>query len=76
VASSGLPTGATLGLRNLNGSGILTATGATLDEVAIFDYLRYTGTTYTAPTAPFTGFEAGIVALFHLDASCAETVDN
>ncbi len=76
TASTALPTATTAGLRNLNGTGILTQAGATLDELAVFDYLRYSGTTYTAPTAPFTGLEPGLVEVFHLDTSCATVVGN
>jgi hypothetical protein len=74
TASTALPATTTLSLRQLGASGFLTQAGATLDEVAIWDYLRYSGTTYTAPTAPFTGLEPGIVALYHLDADCADVV--
>lgn len=74
TASIALPAAANLGMRNLNGGNVLVAAGATQDEVAIFDFIRYTGPTYTAPTAPFTGFETGIVALYHLDTTCADVV--
>lgn len=76
TASTALPATTTLGLRNLSGAGILTATGATLDEVEIWDYLRYSGTTYTAPSAPATGLEQGLVARFPVDTTCVETVNN
>lgn len=74
TASVALPAAANLGMRNLNGGNVLVAVGATQDEVAIFDFIRYAGPTYTAPTAPFTGFETGIVALYHLDTTCADVV--
>lgn len=38
-----------------------------IDEVAFWNIARYTGSTYTVPTAAYTGTESGIVALFHLD---------
>jgi hypothetical protein len=74
ASSSTVPAGTNLSIRYLNGTGNLTQAGATVDEVAIFDYLRYSGSSYTAPTAPFTGLEPGIVALYHLDADCKDSV--
>ena len=38
-----------------------------IDEVAIWNGARYQ-TTFTPPTAPYTGTEAGLRALYHLDA--------
>jgi hypothetical protein len=74
TASVALPAASNIGMRNLNGGNVLTATGATQDEVAVWDYLRYSGGTYTPPTAPFTGTEPGLVALYHLDADCKDSV--
>jgi len=69
-----LPAGTNLGIRYLNGTGNLTQAGATVDEVVLWDYEKYTGTTYTAPSAPYTGLEAGIVARYPLDTSGVEVV--
>lgn len=74
TASIALPAAANIAFRNLNGGNILVAVGATQDEVAIFDFLRYSGATYTAPTVPFTGFETGIVAHYNLDSTCVDSV--
>lgn len=45
-----------------------------VDEVAMFYGERYSGATYTAPTAPYVGNEANLVLLYHLDGSTAESV--
>lgn len=74
TANTTLPAAAQLAFRNIGGGSTLVAPAATQDEVAIFDYARYTGGTYTTPTVPFTGFEAGIVAHFPLDSNCVDTV--
>lgn len=72
--SVALPAAANIGFRNLNGGNVLVAAGATQDEVAIFDFVYYTGPTYTAPTVPFTGFETGCVAHYNVDANCVDSV--
>ncbi len=77
TALTALPSAQDYGIRVLNPStGALTQAGATIDEITLWDYLRYSGSTYTAPTAPFTGMEPGIAALYHLDSNCAESVVN
>ena len=47
-----------------NNSSILT--NGSVDEVAVFNTARYTAN-FTPPTAPYTGNEAGLLALYHLD---------
>jgi hypothetical protein len=44
-----------------------------IDEVAIWNFQKYTAP-YTVPTAPYTGSETGLWALYHLDASGAGSV--
>ena len=39
-----------------------------LDEVALFNYVKYTGA-FTPPSAAYTGTETGLMALYHLDSS-------
>lgn len=65
------PAPGTFGLRNHLGSFALS--GGAVDEWAVFQSERYSGTTYTCPTAPFVGTESNIVALYHLDESTAAT---
>lgn len=55
------------------GAGNFVMSGGAVDEIAIFASERYSGATYTAPTAPFTGAEANLVALYHLDETSGAT---
>ncbi|MCW2390978.1 fibronectin type III domain-containing protein [Sphingobium sp. B11D3A] len=59
-------------LRNHNGEYGLT--GGALDEWAVFNSERYSGTSYTCPTAPLTGDEADIVALYRCDGDAKDAV--
>ena len=52
----------------------ITDAGATLDEIAIFYGQLYTGSTPTLPSAPFTGTETDLYALWHLDGDLTEVV--
>ncbi|MEO7275654.1 MAG: LamG-like jellyroll fold domain-containing protein, partial [Vicinamibacterales bacterium] len=54
------------------GDTIFISSPIAVDECAVFSYARTTGgsvgaTCFTVPTAPHTGDEAGLVALWHLD---------
>jgi hypothetical protein len=61
------------GLRNNGGSFPMTGGGA-VDEVAVFYGERYAGSTYSCPTAPFSGTEADIVALYHCEGDGKDVV--
>lgn len=65
---------ATLAVRNLGGANALTV--ATLDEVAYFQAVLTTpsASSYTAPTTPYVGNEANLIALYHLDGDTTEAV--
>lgn len=67
---------ATMTIRSHLGSFILLSTTATVDEVALFETVLTTpgNTTYTAPTTPYVGNEAGLVGLYHLDGDVNEAV--
>jgi len=60
------------GLRNHNNSYVLTGGG--VDEWAVFNAERYSGANYTCPSAPFTGEEADIVALYRCDGDATDEV--
>ncbi len=57
---------ASWGARQFGGSGY-TFTGGGVDEFAIFYGQRYSGSTYTPPSAPYVGNEANIVGLYHFE---------
>ena len=48
--------------------------GGSIDEVSMWDTVKYSGTSYTAPTTPYAGSETDIVALYHLDGDLTEKV--
>lgn len=48
--------------------------GGALDEWALFHSERYAGASYSCPTAPLTGTEPNIIALYHCDGDAAEAV--
>jgi|GEM_PF-2046228 len=52
-------------LRNFQGGYAMS--GGAVDEWAVFNAERYSGASYACPTAPFTGEEADIVALYRCD---------
>lgn len=54
------------GIRRFGANTTYDMTTALIDEVALFEGVRYTGT-FTPPTNPYVGNEDGLVALFHLD---------
>lgn len=49
-------------------------TGGALDEWALFHSERYSGASYACPTAPLTGAEPNIIALYHCDGDATEAV--
>jgi hypothetical protein len=59
-------------LRNQGGGSA--PSGGAVDEWAVFNSERYSGTSYTCPTAPFTGAEADLVALYHCDGDTQDAV--
>ena len=65
--------GARYGLRNNGGSYAITGGGA-IDQVAVFYGERHAGGTYSCPSAPFTGTEPDIVALYHCDGDGKDAV--
>lgn len=40
--------------------------GGVIDEVALWNFAKYTGT-FTPPTSAYTGTETGLIAVYHLD---------
>lgn len=70
------PAAASFSIRNHIGSFALLNTTATVDEVAYFQTVLTTptNTSYTAPTTPYVGNEAGLVGLWHLDGDVTEAV--
>ena len=66
------PASGRFALRN-QGGGSAPSRGA-VDEWAVFNSERYSGTSYTCPTAPFTGAEADLVALYRCDGDTQDTV--
>ncbi|MBN8832092.1 MAG: hypothetical protein J0G94_16065 [Sphingomonadales bacterium] len=65
--------GTRYGLRNNGGSYAITGGGA-IDQVAVFYGERHAGGTYSCPSAPFTGTEPDIVALYHCDGDGKDAV--
>jgi hypothetical protein len=55
----------TLCVRNLNGS-FIPATGVLLDEVAVWNFRKYSAG-FTPPASAYAGNEAGLVVLYHCD---------
>lgn len=47
-----------------NGSSAMV--GGEIDEVALWNFAKYTGT-FTPPTSAYTGTETGLIAVYHLD---------
>jgi lysophospholipase L1-like esterase len=45
-----------------------------IDEIAVFSGARYSGSTYTVPTAAYTGTETNLVALYHLESDGTNSV--
>ena len=75
VPSAGAPGTKTFYLRQFDAAGTYAfGDGYGVDELAIFASERYSGTTYTAPSGPFTGSEPDLVALYHLDETTGATV--
>jgi len=66
------PGGTQWTIRNHLGSFALS--GGTVDEIAVFASQRYSGASYTCPTAPFVGNEANIMAVFHGDGNSNESL--
>ena len=66
------PQGGRFCLRNHSGSFALS--GGAVDEWAVFESERYSGGSYTCPSAPFTGTEPNLVALYHCDGNVEEAV--
>lgn len=48
--------------------------GQAVDEAAVWQIEKYSGASYTAPTAPYTGNEADLVLLYHFDNDASEAV--
>jgi hypothetical protein len=65
TATSMSPQTGRLGVRTHGGS--FNLSGGAVDEIALFDGTRYSGASYTCPTAPFAGDEADLVALYRCD---------
>lgn len=59
-------------LRNHGGEYFLT--NGAVDEWAVFNAERYSGTTYSCPTGPFSGTEPDIVALYRCDGDATDEV--
>jgi hypothetical protein len=59
-------------LRNHGGSFALS--GGAVDEWAVFYGELYSGASYTAPSAPLTGTETNIHALYHCDSNVNDAV--
>ncbi|MBT2186179.1 sialate O-acetylesterase [Sphingobium nicotianae] len=75
TVSTMVPVAGSFGLRTIGGSFPLS--GGAVDEIAVFNAERYADvTTYNAnrPTAPLTGTEADIVALYRCDNDARDAV--
>ena len=57
-----------------NGGSCFSFSGS-VDEVAVFNYAKYTGT-FTPPSSAYTGSESGLLSLYHLDSSGADSASN
>lgn len=47
--------------------------GGVIDEVALWNFAKYTGT-FTPPTSAYTGTETGLIAVYHLDGNNAGVI--
>lgn len=55
-------------------NGTFPLSGGAVDEYAIWRGEKYSGTTYTMPSAPYVGTETDLIALYHLDSNVVSAV--
>ncbi|WP_404713207.1 hypothetical protein [Sphingomonas sp. MMS24-J13] len=55
------------GVRTYNGTSNMTGSGGAVSNVALWQVEKYSGASYTAPTAPYTGAETDLIESWLLD---------